>query len=1166
LKVKKYIYTVLLLLCVSGWSVGQLPANRTVETRIADLLAQVPGKDQKSIERNAAEVAALGKSGIAQLVGRLSAPEKAQNAAIEYAIGGFTYFVNQPGREEWRKLAASGYAEALPKLTNKVNQAFVLFQLQQVDKGEGTSAIIPFLEDAELVGPAARALAAGGTQQGANAMVKALENPWGNRQLHLIEALGEMNFAGAAGVIERFAASEEQQIRKVSQFALANIASPSSEPVLRKAAEKAGLIYDESNATGNYLQYLTRLGEKGDKELVAKSAQALYAKASTARQSHTKAAALSILASVKGQAAVGELVKAAQSPDGKLRGTALASLQKFSGPATTLALTKLLTTGNAAVKSDVISFLGNAGGAAAIPAITKGLTDKSSLVKVASVAALSKLGGESSVSKLLPLLKGNDALVIGAVKTALLGTKSNSLIDQVASAIPSASDAGKVALLDVLAGRRAENKLGVVSGLLTSNSPAVKAAAFSALSGVVSGKDLPQLLGLLNTVKDGANISAVQNALKSAIKSESNPSQLVGQLLGTMNQSSNKAAYLPVLASVGGAQALSATISSFNSGSDAEKAASLKALSEWSDDSSLGELYTIAKNTNNGTYKDQAIAAYVANVRRSSVNPVQKVILLRNVLEVAASTDSKKEILAELQKNKTFLSLITVGKYLDDAALQQTAAQAVMSIAMSNTQFDGAIVRGLLTKTMQVIQGPDSEYQKEAIKKHLTEILPDDKGFVSLFNGKDLTGWKGLVDNPIKRAKLSADSLAYKQKIADATMRSGWVVEDGVLVFTGKGQNIVAQKEYGDLEMYVDWKLDKHGKEGDAGIYLRGSPQVQIWDTSRVKVGAQVGSGGLYNNKIHKSTPDKVADNPLGEWNTFYIKMVGDRVTVDLNGERVVDNVILENLWDRSIPIFPVGQLELQAHGTKVYYRDIYVKELPRVEPFQLSEQEKKDGFKVLFDGTNMHEWQGNTDDYFIENGELVVKPRGGNKPGTRNLYTKDEYSDFIFRFEFKLTPGANNGLGVRAPLTGDAAYSGAAEIQILDDTAPIYAKLEPYQYHGSVYGIIPAKTGFLKPVGEWNYEEVYMKGSKIKVVLNGTTIVDGDLVEATKNGTADKKEHPGLHNKSGHIAFLGHGNELYFRNIRIKDLSVKEEVAPVAEPATGKKAKKEKKEKKKKK
>lgn len=1160
---KKIIYTVLISGLLAGWSHAQNADGRTVETRIADLLAQVPAQNQKSLERNAEEMAGLGKDGIVKMITRLAAPESAQNAAIEYAVGGFTYFVNQPARESWRKLAAEAYAEALPKLTHKVNQAFVLFQLQQVDKGEGLNAIVPFLDDTELVGPAARALAASGTQAAGNALLKALENPWGNRQLHLIEALGDMKFAPAAPVIERFAAGEEKEIRKVAQYALTQIAAPSSEGVLRKAAEKSGLVYDETNATGNYIQYLTRLAEK-DPALAEKSARSLYAAAKTTKQEHTKAAALSVLAAVKGDAVLNELTQAVQSPNAKLRASALASLGKLNPEKTTPALTKILASGTPAVKADVLAFLGQSGTVAAVPAITRAISETNPNVKAAAITALSKLNGESAIAKLVPLLRSSDSKVVDAVRLALLSTKSNGLVDQVAAAVPASSNAGKIAILNILASRKADAKFGVVAGLLDHSNAEVKNAAFNALKGVASAKDLPTLFTLLNKTTDVPQLAEVQEAVKSVLKSESQNQHVLSQLYGNYRLSPRKAAYLPVLASVGGKEAMEATLNAFSSGTAQEKEAAVNALSQWADDASLDELYKIAKNPANADYKEKAIAGYVATVSRAKATPEQKVILLRKILETASSANSKSAIIRELERSKTFYALITAGKYLDDPELQQVAARAVMNIGLANPQFDGPSVRQLLTKTMQVISGQDSEYHKEAIRKHLSEMPSDDNGYISLFNGKDLTGWKGLVDNPIKRAKLSPDSLAYKQKIADEIMRNGWKVENGVLVFTGKGQNIVAEKEYGDIEMYVDWMLDPNGKDGDAGIYLRGTPQVQIWDTSRVNVGAQVGSGGLYNNKVHKSTPDLVADNRLGEWNTFYIKMVGDRVTVDLNGHRVVDNVILENFWDRSQPIFPVGQLELQAHGTRVYYRDIYVKELPSVEPFQLSEEEKNEGYKVLFDGTNMHEWVGNTDDYFIEGGDLVVKPKGTSRGGTRNLYTKDEYSDFIFRFEFQLTPGANNGLGIRAPLEGDAAYAGACELQILDDTAPIYRNLEPYQYHGSAYGIIPAKRGYLKPVGEWNYQEVHVQGSKVKVILNGTTILDGDLAEASKNGTLDKKEHPGLHRKTGHIGFLGHGSELRFRNIRIKDLSQKEEpvqVEATPEP-TGKKSKKTKKKK----
>lgn len=202
------------------------------------------------------------------------------------------------------------------------------------------------------------------------------------------------------------------------------------------------------------------------------------------------------------------------------------------------------------------------------------------------------------------------------------------------------------------------------------------------------------------------------------------------------------------------------------------------------------------------------------------------------------------------------------------------------------------------------------------------------EGFTALFNGKDLSGWKGLLagpnDNPIVRGKLSPEALAKAQEAADKSMNAHWSVKDGILVFDGKGQSIATAKDYADFEMYCDWKIEA---KGDSGIYVRGTPQIQIWDPGLGGINA-VGSGGLFNNQKHPSKPSKVADKPIGEWNTFYIKMVGDKVSVTLNGQLVVDNVVLENYWDRSQPIFPTGQIELQNHGNTLYFRNIYIKEL----------------------------------------------------------------------------------------------------------------------------------------------------------------------------------------------------------------------------------------------
>jgi hypothetical protein len=211
-----------------------------------------------------------------------------------------------------------------------------------------------------------------------------------------------------------------------------------------------------------------------------------------------------------------------------------------------------------------------------------------------------------------------------------------------------------------------------------------------------------------------------------------------------------------------------------------------------------------------------------------------------------------------------------------------------------------------------------------------TPVLAKDntppKGFTALFNGKDLTGWKGLLkrpnNNPENRAKLTPDQLAEAQKEADEDMRAHWKVEDGALVFDGKGRSLCTVKDYGNFETYVDWKIKE---KGDSGIYLRGSPQVQIWDPAQ----RPEGSGGLFNNKKNPSKPSKCADKPIGEWNSFRIKMVGEKVTVWLNGELVVDNVVMENYWNREKPIYPTGQIELQNHGNTLWFKNIYIKELP---------------------------------------------------------------------------------------------------------------------------------------------------------------------------------------------------------------------------------------------
>lgn len=304
-----------------------------------------------------------------------------------------------------------------------------------------------------------------------------------------------------------------------------------------------------------------------------------------------------------------------------------------------------------------------------------------------------------------------------------------------------------------------------------------------------------------------------------------------------------------------------------------------------------------------------------------------QVISLRHIIEQTSDMQQRKAALQLMASAGTYQALTFAASLLGDEQLEtaKAAAGCVLQILSTHPDYNGKESREMLARAIPLLE----KKQKKQAKAWLDAADKNEEGFVCLFNGKDLEGWKGLVENPIARAKMSVDELAKAQQKADELMRRDWIVENGDLLYIGHGwDNICTVKQYGDFELLVDWRLDPNGKEPDAGVYLRGAPQVQIWDIRRTDVGAQVGSGGLYNNQKNPSTPTSVEDNKLGEWNTFRIIMKGEKVTVWLNGTKVVDDVVLENYWDRKQPIFPCEQIEMQAHGSRCYFRNIYVREI----------------------------------------------------------------------------------------------------------------------------------------------------------------------------------------------------------------------------------------------
>jgi HEAT repeat protein len=1125
---KIFLFSIsLLLISVSSHAQDK----QTIETKVADLLARLPANDQQFTGKLMVDMMSLGETGIRQICDKVIPAGTGDDTRPRFAIESLSRFLSGKNYENekpvWEKVCIS---YALEQNDYGVKD-FFMKQLQLFGGSPSAEAMKIYLTKTEICNPALAVISAVGGKTAETILAESLKNKDLPCAAAVMNTLALMNSQTAVNEYITWASVNDINIKASAFNALAQSGSQLAYPVLLKAAKDVSYMWEPTGSTKSLLNYAKVVAMNGDVKTMDNICKLIISKCDDNVTIQNKTVALDTYVSIHGINAMPDLIKAAAHSNIKYRNAAIRMSLAIPGTEVVKRWINYFPKAIPEAKPEIINMLGIRSDHLALPLITSSLSDSDQNVRIEASSAVVKLDGTKSIPALIDyMMKFSSHSDQEAAKSALMSVCGSDNISLLVPVLKSGSTSSRISTIELLAWNKENVYFPDVLPLTQSAEEPLKRAAIKALVNLAGPSDQAKLIELLSMTDKPDYLDDIRNAIGVAAGKISEPEKRSTAILKAMGGNISKEKIIPVLAKTGGREALKTVMKEFENGNADIRDVCFKTLSDWKDYSASSSLFEICASGNK-TYEGPAFEGYIRQIKSTELPDEQKLLFFHKIMPFAMSTDRKNEILTEIGKLKTYQSLYYVAKFLDDSTTSAIAARSAMYIALpsvdSKTGLYGELVREVLSKSAIKLKGKESEYDKEMINKYLAG-MPADEGFIPMFNGKDLSGWQGLVENPVERAKMKPAELAKKQIEANKKVPGNWSVKDDCIWFNGAGDNLCSIMEYGDFEMLVDWKITK---KGDSGIYLRGSPQVQIWDTSRVEVGAQVGSGGLYNNQTNLSRPLKIADNPVGDWNSFRIVMAGEKVSVWLNGELVVDNVTLENYWDRKIPIFPKGPIELQAHGTDLAFRDIYVREISEKE-YNLTSEERSEGFAALFNGKNLDNWVGNKQSYAAEDGMIVIKPvddSGGN------LYTDKEYSDFIFRFEFQLTPAANNGLGIRAPLSGDAAYVGM-ELQILDDTDPVYANLQPYQYHGSVYGVIPSRRGYLKPLGDWNYEEVTAEGNQIKIVLNGTTIVDGDIAGPRDNGTMDHKDHPGLKNKTGHIGFLGHGSLVKFRNIRIKE------------------------------
>jgi len=908
---------------VAGASTGA-PEASSISPRVSLILIQFPAQSSSEKSVLAAEIFGLGEAGIVEVCRRLSPPGKTDDSLARYALEAAGTYAMRPGGERDRILYAQSIIKALKSAADPDAKIFLIGRLQQAGGPECLEPLSRLLSDHTLVEPAVKALLALRAPGTDRALLKALGQPKSLNTITLLQTLGDLQSRGAVGRIAPYASSQDAQVREAALFALASIGDPRTEFLLSRA-DIASSPREKANAASRYLLFAQRLFENGQKDDALRIGRSLLEKCTGPDESQVRSASLTLLTQILGKEVLPLLIETMDSPDPAFRGRALdLALEIPGGEATAQWIAKAPLVSPEA-RGQIIGMLGEREDRQALDLIKDSLKSDDQSIRIAAIEAASRLGGDGVAIDLAPLWRTADEEEAEALKKAFLSIPVEKAVPEAVKAFDGASLPAKAAIVEILGLRGAKEHAGIVFEAAASEDENLRKRALAALEAVVSGEDLPRIIPFLQSATEPSAISSLQNALAAAAQQVVEPDKRAGLIIENMEKAKGQTRInlLRPLSRIGGERALQAVVAETQSADPQVRSVAVYTLSSWTDIQAAKELLKIAMAESSSIsrkFVHISLQGYLRLVTESDGAAEQKLALIKDALPIAREPAEMNVVLDALGRVRSGESLSLIARYLEDPALQDRAARSAADCALPAPGIEGLTGVGTPRVLKRAAQFIDSEYDREQVERYANELLLKE-GFLPLFNGKDLSGWKGLVKDPPARSKMTAGELQRGQKAADEEMRRHWQVIDRTLVFDGRGQSLCTVKDYADFELFVDWKIEP---QGDSGVYLRGSPQVQIWDPAQWPEG----SGGLYNNKSGAAKPLVAADNPVGEWNTFYIRMEGERVTVHLNGALVTDDVIMENYWERDKSIYPAGQIELQAHSTPLYFKNIFIREL----------------------------------------------------------------------------------------------------------------------------------------------------------------------------------------------------------------------------------------------
>lgn len=1074
---------------------------------VDELIKNLPAQNQVQHELLVEALLNHGAAGWTKIIQKLESSDNAQIQEAHYALDAMFHFAGRlPRTDNRRQALLTSLNQSLTQKHSPTNLALLISLMPFCPDERMTNWLQPFLKQERLCEPAAAALSQLAVPASGKAMTEALSGGNDKTKMCLINMLGQMNYRHAGPAIFDLVQKKNETLRQAAFSSLAAMGYEKAEALLHQCA-----LQDDQQAA-NYMLYTKNTLNKNKAIQICRS---IFNNVEKQWPNNIRINALSILTEKLESEALPDLCRAALEDNKEIRMAALRLAEPYHSGADVQKWTSLLPTAAPPAQVDILGLLGRQKAGSAGPAMKTMLKSPEAKVRMAAGRALTLTIGQEAIPFLLgQLAKTIDITEQQETKQNLLILPNEPLIRERTQVYADMPAAAKKILLEIGISRQDSTIIPVLLAGLSADDAVLRMTGLEGLKTLASLDALPGALACLKSAEP-SETRAAQNCIIEIIKKSRDSKTALHQLDEYFNSATlaQKKNILRIWRGLGGGMCLQ-KVQALTANADLRDEA-LRTLCDWPDISALEPLLQLAGSKMEQNYRILAIRGSLRIVRENTLADLRQLQYLQRIMNVCERAEEKRMVLAQVGMIKSVSAVQYAAGLCNDPDIGYEAAVALVHAAAPNEEGKSDLAaQEVAAALVQTLSG--KACQQKIIDAPLlkTTLNKPPEGFVALFNGQDLSGWKGLVADPVQRSKMSAAELAREQLEADKEMRQHWQVMDGVLCFDGQGHSLCTSRDYTDFEMYVDWKIEKFG---DSGIYLRGAPQVQIWDPAQWPEG----SGGLYNNQKNPSKPLVRADNPIGSWNTFHIIMVDQRVTVYLNETLIVDNVIMENYWERDKPIYRSGQIELQSHNSPLYFRNIFIKELPEIEP----------AFNgPLFNGVDLAGWQiinGRPESWGAADGILYTTGQGGGW-----LSTTRQFQDFKLALEFRVPADGNSGVFIRSPLEGDPAYTGM-EIQVLDDYAEQYAKLNPWQYTGSVYGVQAPSQRVTKQAGEWQKMVITCQGPHVTVELNGVKTVDTNLIEHMDKS----KEHPGIKRRGGYIGLQNHSSRLEYRNIWLQEL-----------------------------